>query len=357
MSEKKRVERLYNLVEERRPVKKMKNPLEEVLEEEDYELAREARRLRLQELIERRKREIEKLRKEYEDTSSKDTSSILGDVTPELARQLAELPEEKRAQVIQTYAMLKGAEKSGAMALMLPLLIGYARTNPNATQNQMVEFAKVMADQIKTGIELARQNQPQQPQASYNPIELIKVFGEMIRENVQKPLEEVVKRVQPRPSALEQILMDDKLFERAKALGLFGGGGGGQQSPEIQLQIEKLRQERDLKLKEMEMQHQRWMMEQQIEAKKWDQIGQLLNGPLGPTIQMLGKAAAAKLQGPQGQQLSIQRVMCPRCGAQFPVLSDQNKAVCPKCGAILERAPEGGQPSAGEKAQKSGKQQ
>jgi len=54
-------------------------------------------------------------------------------------------------------------------------------------------------------------------------LELAKAFEKLIKENIQKPMEELVQKIRPAPSPLERILMDDRLFERAKALGMFGG--------------------------------------------------------------------------------------------------------------------------------------
>ena len=193
------------------------------------------------------------------------------------------------------------------------------------------------------GFELARQNHPQQPQVQYNPVDLIKTFADLIRENVQKPMEELVRRVQPQPSTLEKILLDDKLFERFKSLGLFGGGQPQQASPEIQLEIEKLRQERDFKLKEMEQQHQRWMMEQQMQMqrdeRRWQVVQNLMQGPLGRVIQTVGGAAAAKIGGSQPPKPVL--ASCPNCGGTFYTSSDAKIAVCPHCNNLLRAAGEG----------------
>jgi len=353
MSERKgKSERLYDLVEERKVVKKVKDPLDEVIEEEERELAREAKRLRLQEIIERRKKEIEKLRGE-----SEKGSEVLSGVSPAMAAELAKLPEDQRKAVIETYAMLKAAEKAqpreAGMGILLPLLIGYMKANPQASQPDLVEFAKVMNEQLKTGMQLAesKKEKEKKAEAAWNPVELIKTFGEIIKENVQKPMEELVQRVQPAPSPFERILMDDKLFERAKALGMFSGGIQQPQAvtPEVkrlEVEVEKIKQDTALKLKEMdqqtalklkelELQQQRWLAEQKLEQQKWEQIGKLFEGPVGKTIQMLGGGVVRKISGYGGQQASVIQVTCPTCKRKFPVFADAERAICPYCNAVL----------------------
>jgi len=356
----------YELIEDRRPLRVNRDPLEEEIRAEEEELAREARRLRLEEIVAKRKKRVKELE-----------GSIMPEglnISPAMAKELAKLPDEERQRVIETYIALKSAENvgGGTGALLVPLLIGYARANPGASKDSMVEFAKVMTDQIKTGIELARQNQPQQQpqinpveiaktmteqvktgielassqprQPQWNPVELIKTFADLIKENVQKPMEELVQKVQPRPSALEQILLDDKLFERAKALGLFSGGQTQQTSPEIQLEIEKLRTEREMKLEEMRQQHNRWIAQQQLQAqadeRRWKVVENLMQGPLGRVIQTMGGAAAAKIGG-SGQPPKPILISCPKCGGTFYGSSDSKVVVCPNCNTVLRQVAEG----------------
>ncbi len=297
-------------------------------------------------------KEVEELKKDVEKKKNPEESEI----TPETAMALAKLPEEQRNLVIQTYTMLKSAEKGGgAMAYMLPMLIGFAKANPQAQQNDMVKFAELVTNQIKTGMELARANQPQPTQLSFDPIALVKTFAEVIRDNVQKPLEEVVERIQPQPSALEQLLLDDKLFERAKTLGMFGGGGGQPQQSDILLEIEKLRTERDLKIQEMEQEHKKWLAEHRLEEQKWQQLGSIFQGPVGNVLETLGRAGADRIRTergamPQAQaqaqpQIQIQipgvkveQIQCPKCQKPFyaNVLADY--VICAHCGSILAKS-------------------
>jgi hypothetical protein len=320
-----------------------KDELDEAIKKAAERKVQKIKMLELDRYLLETEKEIKELKGEEKD--EKTSQEAKSEVTPEVALALAKLPDEQRQLVISTYGMLKGAEKGeGTMAYMLPMLIGFARANPQAGQNDMVKFAEVMSNQIKTGMELARQSQPQQ-QSSLDPIALVKTFAEVIRDNVQKPLEEVVQRIQPQPSALEQILLDDKLYERAKTLGFFGGGQPQQSNPEIMFEIEKLRTERELKMKEMEQAHGKWLAEQQLEQRKWEQIGQIIQGPVGNVLQTIGSAGADRIRAGKtpAQQIpnvKVEQVQCPKCGKPFYANSLADCVVCPFCAAVLQKAQE-----------------
>lgn len=339
---------------------KEKDEIDEALEKIAKRKAQEIKMLELDKYLLETKKELKELKKES-GKGERSEETERSEITPETAMALAKLPEEQRNLVIQTYTMLKSAEKGGnTLGLMLPMLIGYAKANPQAQQNDMIRFAEVVANQIKTGMELAKASQPSPQQASFDPVALIKTFAEVMQTNVQKPLEEAIQRLQPQPSAIEQILMDDKLFERAKALGMFGGGQPQQTNPEILLEIEKLRTERDMKLEEMRQQHQKWLMEQQMEQQKWKQIGSIIEGPVGNVLQTLGRAGADRIRAGKGvaqpiPDVRVEQIQCPKCGKTFyaNVLADY--AVCAHCGSILTKVPS--QPSGAETSGQTAEQE
>ena len=322
-----------------------RDEVDEALEKIARRKAQQIKMLELDRYLLEQKKELEKLKGEEGKPENKEGEK--SEITPEVAMALAKLPEEQRNLVIQTYTMLKGAEKGDktALAYVLPLMIGYARANPQAQQPDLVKFAEVMVNQIKTGMELAKASQSSPQQSSFDPIALVKTFAEVIRDNVQKPLEEVVQRIQPQPSALEQILLDDKLFERAKALGMFGGGQQQTPSPDVLLEIEKLRTEREMKLEELRQQHQKWLAEQQLEQRKWEQIGQIFQGPVGNILQTIGSASAERIRGKTPAKpipnVKVEQIQCPKCGKAFYANTLADIAVCPHCGVVLSKAQSG----------------
>lgn len=75
----------------------------------------------------------------------------------ELAVQLAKLPEEQRRQIIETYALLKQVEKGESSAILLPLLIGFTRTNLQAQQTTSPEVL-LEIERLRTEREISLEN-------------------------------------------------------------------------------------------------------------------------------------------------------------------------------------------------------
>jgi len=331
--------------------RRRKNPLDQELEAEDAMQARELRDLRVQELIERRKARIAKLRKEIEALEAQSGRQETVEDEPaaislSMARQLANLPEDERMRVLETYAMVKGLGTTRGDAI-LPLLVGYARANPGAKQNEMVEFAKSMTEQLKTGVELGKSiSIPQQ--ASNNPTEILKVFMDLVAEGVRRPVEELVKQIQPQPSALEQILLDDRLFNRAKELGFFTRPQNAGGRSDIDLEIEKLRGERELQIKKLELEMQKAMLEHQANERRTETLlnaiaplSTLFAGPVNQRMRQLGRQAAE-----HQTRENMVRILCP-CGYSGLISFEggtPNTVKCPACGQELYvgEAPIGG---------------
>jgi len=98
------------------------------------------------------------------------------------------------------------------------------------------------------------------------------------------------------------ILMDDQLYQRAKEIGLFGPRiPETTLDPKIQLEIEKIRDERERWLEQQRDERERWYAEfkakQQMEERRWQVVENLMKGPLGNVVQTLGGAAASKISG------------------------------------------------------------
>ena len=350
--------RLYEIVEETVRVRPAgPDPLEEALRAEEEELAREAKRLRLQELIMQRMKRIKELERElaeeeYEVSGKSVARALSGqDVPPELAIKLAEMPEEQRQKVIQAYAQLKAASalaRGDAAALVfLPFLMGYATANPSASVNDMVSAAKAMADAFIKGFEAARQAQGAAQHV--DPVAIINTVMQGMKdleERFEKAMREIAQQFaaqQPQRHWLEAILEDDKKFDRFRQL--FGHAPAP--SPELQLEIEKLRQQTQLELAKMQQEQQRWMaemrMRQQQEQQKWETVKALMEGKVGSVIERLGAAAAEKVSGVPASTApsGMERVVCPKCGGEFYVPAGSTQAVCPFCRTLLRKVAEG----------------
>jgi len=329
-----------------------RNPLDAELEAEDSLQARELRDLRVQELIERRRARIAKLRKEIDRLEGGGVAGTAEDreeapvISLSMARQLAKLPEEERLRVLETYAMVRslGSRRGDAV---LPLLVGYARANPGASQGQMLEYAKAMNEQLKTGIEIGRGERAQTPDP-WRPLEILK---DLIAESVRKPLVDAIRQLQPQPSVFEQILLDDRLFNRARELGLFGRSDGGAGRSEVDLEIERLRGERELQIKKLELEMQKALLEHRASERRTETLlgaiaplGTLFAGPIDQKMRRLGRQTAGRASAPappkqvKSERRKISAHIACDCGYEGDIEFDgapPPSVRCPECGKEL----------------------
>jgi len=164
-----------------------KNPLDAELESEDAQLVHEVKSMRVQEMnLKRRARmaklqkEIDKLEKESEKTDPDVSESPR--ISIAMAQQIARLPPEEREKVIETYAMFRSIDQSKARGdSMLPLLIGFSKSNPGTQQGDMITYAKAMSDQFKTGIDAMKAVMPSKDKST-NPMEFLKLMKELVIE-------------------------------------------------------------------------------------------------------------------------------------------------------------------------------
>jgi len=120
----------------------------------------------------------------------------------------------------------------------------------------------------------------------------------------------------------------------------------GSTNPDIALQIERLKTEREMKMEELRQAHDRWLAEQNLESKKWDQIGQIIKGPVGKFVENIGGAASDKIRGaPVNPNIpvKVEKIICTNCGKPFYANTLAEYAVCASCGMLLRRSAEAAQ--------------
>lgn len=282
-----------------------RNALDDELKSEDDMLARDLKSMRVDEIVLKRRariaklqKEIEKLEKETEKTDSNDLD--IPRISVAMAQQIARLPVAEREKVIETYAMFRSIDQSkGRGDSMLPLLIGFSKSNPGTTQNDMATYAKAMSDQFKTGIDAMKAVMPPKEKSS-NATELLKIFKDLVTDSVKKPMEQMVKNMQPQQSAFEQILMNPEMFGRAKEIGMFGRSEPKMGSTNIDLEIEKLRGERELSIKKLDLEWRKSMLENDSKDRRTDTLltaltplSAIFAGPATQRMRQLGQQQAA----------------------------------------------------------------
>jgi len=326
--------RLYELAEERRLKSSRRDPLEEVLEEEDRELARQAKRKRLEELILERERKIQKLKREVEEEPEGEAEKTPElKVDPKIALEISKLPEEQRQRVLETYVALESARRlKGAEAMILPLLIGRVREQPETTVKDMVEYGKGILDAFKKGAETVKTLGEKEKPAAIDPVKYLEAVKDLVSAGIVEPLKRSIEEIRPQPSVFERILLDDKLYARAKDLGMFGGKAEATLPPETQI-----------KLKEMEL-------EQQRELKKMDQEFQLKLAEYGEMkrrtdllkhgFERVGATIARTLREEEEKapvKGTVQVLKCDECGADITIPPGATHVKCAQCGAEFER--------------------
>ena len=282
-----------------------RNPLDAELESEDSMLAQELKSMRVDEVILKRRarmaklqKELDKLEKESGGLSS--NNSEMPRLSVAMAQQIANLPENERNKVLETYAMFRSIDHSKGRGgdSLLPLLIGYSKSNPGTQQSDMAVYAKAMSDQFQSGIAVMQSVIPKEKPS--NATELLKIFRDLVADSVKKPMEELAKNMTAQPSAFEQILMNPEMFGRAKEIGMFGSREPRTGSTNVDLEIEKLRGERQLEIKKMDLDWRKALLESEAKGQRGSNMMAMLApltaivaGPVSQRMQKLGEQQGA----------------------------------------------------------------
>ena len=328
-----------------------RNPLDSEIESEDAMLAQELKSMRVDEVILKRRarmaklqRELDKLEKESDGISS--NNSEMPRISVAMAQQIANLPEAERNKVIETYAMFKSMEsgKGRGGDSLLPLLIGYSKSNPGTQQSDMAVYAKAMSDQFQSGIAVMQSVTAKEKPS--NATELLKIFRDLVSDSVKKPMEELAKNMTAQPSAFEQILMNPEMFSRAKEIGMFGSSEPRTGSTNIDLEIEKLRGERELNIKQLDLSWRKSLLEIEAKDRRTDNIlaaltplSTILAGPVSQRMQQLGEQQGVAHMPPSNPQTvtppsgTTILIKC-NCGYEGPMNFPgevPSLIKCPKC--------------------------
>jgi len=331
-----------------------RSPLDDELDSEDAMLARESKTMRVEALNLKRRAKMVKLQKEI-DKLEKETGKIdSGDsdmprISVAMAQQIANLPPGERDKVIETYAMFSSIDRSkGRGDSLLPLLIGFSKSNPGTPQINMLDYAKAMSDQLKTGMELMKSVQTKEKPS--NVMDFMKVMKDLIVEGVRNPLLQAIEKTQPQASAFEQILLNPEMRSAAKEMGMFGGNEPRTGSTSIDLEIEKLRGERQLEMKKLDLQWRKTTLEtaakERSEERRNDNLlaalsplSALFAGPIDRRMRQLGQHQASTHVPPMGTPPLDNQIMIQcSCGHLGPITFEgppPDRINCPRCGLEL----------------------
>jgi len=390
---------VYELVggERRPPFTRGIDPLDDILFDEERELSREVKRIRLEQIVMKKRREIERMKQqggEMDMGSLPSNTDFLN-----MAKFMAELSPEEAQRVRSAYTFFKLAEKGGGGGMsIMPMLLNYAKQNPGASENQMINYLKLMDSQLmkgleiakvmnpKTGkseaneivnylklmdsqfskgLELAKAANPNPAKSDANAMEFLKLMKDLVIEGVRNPLMQAIKENQPSPGVFEQILTKPELWNRFKEIGLFGGKQGGAGTTEMDLKIAQITTANTLEMKKMDLEWRKSMLVRESEDRKTDALvsaltplSMLFAGPLDQRMKQFGRQQAAGhnpggmppggIQPGAMSQKNTFLIQCD-CGYQgsktFPGAVPSSFS-CPQCGGdlIVGGAPGGGEP-------------
>jgi Skp family chaperone for outer membrane proteins len=262
----------------------------------------------------------------------------------DVARMLAELPDEKREAVINTYMLLRSADRMGpAASLMLPIMAAYMKSNPSAGQADLIKLSESMANQVKTLLEVARGQQPAQQVDQITSIAtLIKTLADIYRPpTAQADPIDLLKKVLDFAGALtgqrsvwDEILEDENKYRRLKEI----LGGSSQLPPEVVIKLEEMRQAHEREMKKLDLEILKLRSELLESRRKSKQFAMALR-KIGEAVASglreaeeesrpyaYGQAQQQPLPQPQPQTLK-----CPKCGADVPNCVPGAKVTCPSC--------------------------
>lgn len=162
--------------------------------------------------------------------------------------------------------------------------------------------------------------------------ELTGMFREIYTKQLLDKIDELKNSIGGRSSVWDEILEDDKKFQRFKEL-----FGSGTTKPEIQLEIEKLRQQHELNLKRLDLEMLKLrneILEGRRKYKMFSQalkkIGESIAEGIGEAAEEIGEETAYQ----RPSQPQPQTLKCPKCGADIPGVVPGAEVTCPNCKTI-----------------------
>lgn len=329
------VDEVLKMAESRSP-ERLSDDLEELERKLNERKLKRLMRLELEKEIRELERELRELSQEEQPRREQ-----RGEADPallELAKRLADLPEDKRARVIETYMALKSAS-SGDVA---PLLLLMAREGSGSVREYIEILRQASQGQGQGGQSLqaiaavaskALEVLPsllstlRQGSNGQDPAAVIRAFVDAFKElrgQEEQPPAQVM--AQADPAAIQAAVREAVKAAVSEVLEKAGGQGVDPEIKKLEIELEKYRIDRQV---EAEIEKQRL----ELEKKKQEVLATALSQYM-PALGALASRIAGQGQG-QGQDMEM--VTCPSCGRPFMILRGVDQATCPYCGAELRR--------------------
>ncbi|GAG86034.1 unnamed protein product, partial [marine sediment metagenome] len=209
---------------------------------------------------------------------------------------------------------------------VLPSLLGYAKSNPGASEGDMVKYLTLMNAQFTQGLELAKSMNPNPGSSETDMIKYLTLMDGQFSKGMEiaramnpgqpddslmkavMTIKELMPFIQPflrDPSANQG--MFEQLIKNPDTLGhmekLFGGGSS--EKNQFDLDIEKLRGEREMDGRKWDLQLRKDALQSQERQNLTDTIANLigpvaaaLSGPVAQRVQQIGAQQASTHPNP-----------------------------------------------------------
>ena len=297
-------------------VQSSQDPLREIEDDAIRDLSSEYRQLRVEEMIAKKKLQLEKI------------SSTSGSSMP-----IRQIEDDALKDLSSEYRQLRVEE----------MIQKKKRQLEKSTPTSDISMQKQNLDLVTTIFKLVKETQPQQ--SKDDTLAYVTLFKDLMMESVK-----IQNQGGRGPSFFESMITDPNLYQRTKDI--FGSGSGAK-TTNIDLEIEKLRGERQLSMKKMDLDMQKSMMERELSDRRTENLiavfapfAGALAGAGEQRMRELGRQTAA--HNPMGPitmpQVPSVQLKCS-CGYEgvVPVTDPPQTSVnCPQCNvALTVKMPDG----------------
>jgi len=156
---------------------------------------------------------------------------------------------------------------------------------------------------------------------------IVKELTNMYKETQQKilleKLEDIASTISSRKSLWDEILEDERKFNKLKQL-----FGGQNMSPEIAIELEKLRQAHELNMKKLDLELLK-MQAELAESKRRKEMTATILRKIGEAIGT-GLSEASKEVEVEPEEYSY-TLKCPQCGTELKDVTPGKEITCPQC--------------------------
>ncbi len=353
-----RKRRIYDIVvDEGGPVRREdQDPLDEVIQDRDRQLAQDIKRTRAEAILaeeQRRKRLAERgvqvddgtgvvelgqaLRQQQPVSTAGGivTGLIQGGMSPEKAQEFIRnlAPED-----IAKLNMFAAAPRTGGMdPMMAMMLLGKFGSQPEVKVSDLLAIGPKFVESAKSLSEMSRPS---------GGNELVGLLTKMVEESAKDRAAGIEARIDMLKSKLEG---SDPIASTASAIKALKDTGliaerSGESKPEIELKIEEMRSERELEMTKLRIDMNKWMTEKNAETERWNSILTtapaalaLFAKPLEEAVRGAARQSSGQttVQQPATQERMVQgaKLVCGQCQTELTVLEPFPEIVtCPKCG-------------------------